>query len=239
MTTLRGWEVFPCTGRLAYSEFMTKVRVMFIGHGPSGLPEDRVVNTFHFWNGSAYTEDQLQEAMTAVNFFYCGIDNTQAQNAAIGSYLSPWVSRTAELRAYNLDEPKQRTPRIEPVDLPATAMSQGLPEEVCLVASLTGAPPLGPRRRGRLYIGPLNYGAIVPGATNAASKPQPGFQQDLAKACKALCNNIFGGPSWSIRSTKPTENFVPIVSGHVDNAFDTQIRRGPDATAREVWIGAA
>jgi hypothetical protein len=40
------------------------------------------------------------------------------------------------------------------------------------------------------------------------------------------------GVPWCIRSTTPSENFVPIVGGYIDNAFDTQRRRGPADTAR-------
>jgi hypothetical protein len=40
---------------------------------------------------------------------------------------------------------------------------------------------------------------------------------------------------WSIRSITPVENFVPIVAGWIDDAFDTQRRRGPDPSFRTNW----
>jgi hypothetical protein len=43
------------------------------------------------------------------------------------------------------------------------------------------------------------------------------------------------GNGWSIRSSVPTENFVPVVAGWMDNSFDTQRSRGTDATVRIVF----
>ena len=212
---------------------MSNVRVMFIGQGPSGFAEDRVVNTFHFSGPGAWDPGDSAGAINAVADFYSG---TATQSRALGEWLSPWVSRDAELRAYNLDDPKPRVPIIQPMLLVAAGSTSGLPEEVCLVASLTGAPPVTARRRGRLFFGPLVATANHEATALANSSPQDGLVTDLAHACKRLADSTLTSLDWCVRSIHPAENFVPIVGGHVDNAFDTQRRRGPDATSRTSWV---
>jgi hypothetical protein len=55
-------------------------------------------------------------------------------------------------------------------------------------------------------------------------------------ACVALMqDSTAAGIPWCIRSVTPTENYVPITNGFIDNAFDTVRRRGPKTTTRQVW----
>jgi hypothetical protein len=51
----------------------------------------------------------------------------------------------------------------------------------------------------------------------------------------AMSTTAVGFPTWVIRSTVPLENFIQVTNGHIDNAWDTQRRRGPATTARTVW----
>lgn len=208
---------------------MANVRVMFIGHGPSNLPEDRVVNTFHFVGSGDYAST-ADLALDNVEDFYNG---SLGQSQVIAYWLSPWVQRSAELRAYDLTQAKPRVPTIRPFTL-ATGQSTGLPEEVAVCLSYYGAPPITPRRRGRLYIGPLNGSGASSSTSLLPARPQPALVSDLCVAASRLA--IYGSlAQWSIRSSLPTENFVPIVAGYVDNALDTQRRRGPDPTDRTLW----
>ena len=219
---------------------MSNVRVMFIGQGPSGFAEDRVVNTFHFHGPGAFDFGDIAGAINAVAEFYnseVGVPTNQGRSLA--EWLSPWVSRDAELRGYNLEDGRPRVPVIQPLTLNAAGSSTGLPEEVCLVASMTGAPPVTRRRRGRLFFGPLVAMANHENTATTNSSPQDGLREDLAIACKRLADTTLTDLDWCIRSIHPAENFVPIVGGHVDNAFDTQRRRGPDATIRTSWVAAA
>lgn len=205
------------------------VRVMFIGHGPSNLPEDRIVNTFHFVGSGDY-ETTADLAMDNVENFYNG---TLGQSQTIAYWLSPWVQRSAELRAYNLDQAKPRVPTIRPFTL-ATGQSTGVPEEIAVCLSYYGAPPITPRRRGRLYIGPLNGSGFSSSTALLPCRVQPALASDLAAAGAKLA--VYGAlAQWSVRSSLPAENFVPIVGGYIDNALDTQRRRGPDPTDRLLW----
>jgi len=218
---------------------MSNVRVMFIGQGPSGFAEDRVVNTFHFHGSLAWDAGDSVACLAAVNDFYNGYtDGVSTQSRSLGEWISPWVARTAELRAYNIEDLRPRVPVIAPCPLAPAGSSSGLPEEVCLVASLVGASPVTRRRRGRLFFGPLVVTANHEASSTVNSGPQDVLRNDLALACKRLADTTLTDLDWSIRSIHPAENFVTIVGGHVDNAFDTQRRRGPDASTRTNWIAA-
>jgi hypothetical protein len=209
---------------------MAFIRTMFVGHGPSNLPEDRVVNVFHFATSADYTIS-LPLVETAVVEFYNTVAGSPAPAKAVGSYLSPWVQRAVELRSYDLEEVKPRTPTVLPFTLPAVEPGGGLPEEVAVVCTLHGTPPpaVGPRTRGRIYIGPLAMAAMQLGAATAPARPLPAFKDVLKFALERLVNN---SPGWAIRSVTPVQNFVAIDQGYIDDAFDTQRRRGPRTTSR-------
>lgn len=211
---------------------MAITRVMFVGHGPSNLPADRIVNVFHFLSEGTYPAD-VEEALDKVQQFYLGARSTRP----IAQWLSPWVQRDAELRAYDMESPPDRVPTIRALDLGTVPSSAGLAEEVAMVITLHGAvpPALSSRRRGRIYIGPLNSFCFVGGSTTEKSHPQPTLLADLAEAATELADMSETGMRWSIHSITPSSNYVPIAGGYIDDAFDTQRRRGPDPTTRTLW----
>jgi hypothetical protein len=222
---------------------MTDIRVMFIGHGPSGLPADDIVNTFHFTGGGPDASLNVLEALNAVEDFYLGFAATPelfpggagsapVQTFPLGAWLSPWIQRSCELRGYNLADLKPRVPLVKPITLPAAVSTEGLVEEVALCLSYRGQPPVTPRRRGRLYLGPLGTGTATWALNTTASQPAAAFVADICRAALRLSRTPAPAPEWSILSSRPAINFVKIVNGYVDNAFDVQTRRGPDATSR-------
>lgn len=213
---------------------------MFVGHGPSGLPQDRIVNTFHFSNADPYSTHSTEVIANLIDFY----SNTSwglTLGHAIGSWLSPWVQRSAEIRTYNLDDPQSagppkvnRVPIITPFTLPATAWPNGYAEETAVCLSILGVGPVvNARRRGRLFIGPLGIGGVDASTTTQPARPAGGLIDDLCKVATKLVNVDAG---WAIRSSRPTQNFVAVGKGYVDNALDSQLRRGPDTTARTKWF---
>lgn len=215
---------------------MAIVRAMWVGQGATGLPEDRFVNTFHFENADAYGDHiDAIELMLANFYFEVGAEGPPQTNA-IGRYISPFVSRTSEFRFYDLSTAIPRVPTVRPFTLPTTLGSEGLPEEVALCLTLHGAPPVNARRRGRIYLGPFTVSSFTGATTVTQCRPVPSLITDLQRAAARCADPVNFPVGWSIRSTVPTQNFVPIVSGYVDNAFDTQRRRGPKAFARSTWV---
>lgn len=214
---------------------MSHIRVVFTGQGPTGLPEDRVVNVFHFEGLSTYADD-FDIAIARVANFYNVV--APAAVRAIGEYIAPWVSRDATLTSYNMEAPPERIPFVQPFLLPASIGSGSLPNEVALCLSFEGEPPHTPRRRGRVYIGPIcqNADTMTAGSISDDGRPTVQFRADLATAASHLCL-LANDVKWVIRSIKPAVNYVPVVSGWVDNAWDTQRRRGQAAGVRNTWVG--
>lgn len=90
------------------------------------------------------------------------------------------------------------------------------------------------RRRGRIYLGP--FGQTVLGTTAVTSdRPLAAAVTAIANAATALATATAGAVvPWVIYS--PTNGSGAVVTdGWVDNAFDTQRRRGVAATSRTLW----
>jgi hypothetical protein len=218
---------------------VARVQAVFQGGGAAGFPEDRVVNTFHF-RDAGRDQDALyeEECRLRVSTFF----TAETTGSSIGGFLSPWLSRTATVQSYDMSlPPGSRVPTAETFTLPATGGFAGLPEEVALVATLKGDPPDTARRRGRLYLGPFNLNTLAFLGATATTPARPvvagaqSLTQVIRDRCVALATIAAGFPAWCIRSTVPSENYVTVTNGHVDNAWDTQRRRGPETTARTVW----
>jgi hypothetical protein len=214
--------------------YMAEIRAQFVGQMFTGFAEDRVVNTFHFVNGQSVV-DHMSSIATQLNEFYteppAGSDN------AIGAYISPVVNRAFNIVQYDLAEAEPRVPNVSPGVLP-TALGSGLPEEVAICLSYHGAAPVTARRRGRIYLGPLvSAGAYSYGNNTAFGALDPNFLATITGAASRLKDTPIGLGTigWAIRSTVPSENFVAITAGWVDNRADTVRRRGPDASVRTVW----
>ena len=87
------------------------------------------------------------------------------------------------------------------------------------------------RRSGRIFIGPLNINTVTVDA-NGHARPSATFTDvvlDSAEATQGLLNGF--GHEWAVWS-RVDANFSNITDVQVDNAFDTQRRRGVRATTR-------
>lgn len=121
--------------------------------------------------------------------------------------------------------------RIEkgPVDasIPSTeaAIDQGAP------AVHSGLDHMRARRRGRVYIGPLNEAAMTLNVTTE-NRPVAALLTVLSEASKQLRDDAV--TDWGVWSRRDGA-VVSVVSGFIDNAFDTIRKRGQGPTARTVW----
>jgi hypothetical protein len=84
------------------------------------------------------------------------------------------------------------------------------------------------RVRGRIFIGPLNQHVQSSGSPTRVSATVLG---DIVGSAMALHTAM---PSWSVWSRK-NANTKLVTGGFVDNAFDTQRRRGEKASGRQTW----
>jgi hypothetical protein len=136
------------------------------------------------------------------------------------------------------------------------ATGDNLPSEVavCLSYKNTASGNIPPaQRRGRVFFGPLGKGSFETADEAVTDIPRPPaqFRTNLLQAGIALSNNVAGG-QWVIyhrprkerpETPRPGRTTLPFLAAlpgavhaitdlWVDNAFDTQRRRGERATSR-------
>jgi hypothetical protein len=202
--------------------------------GFSGLPEDQFVNNFYFRDDPGLVEDPVGAIKRVMDAFY----NTPAPgtNRAISSFFASGVVGLPEYRIYDLGEPPPRTRRTE-IGSALAAHSGTLPWEVALCMSYFAGTNT-PRRRGRVFIGPLTNAAV------SETLGRPGVNSvlldtvaDRASAMGRTTENV----TWVMVTeggTKPpleAPNARVVTAGWVDDAWDTQRRRGLDASTRKTF----
>lgn len=222
----------------------------------TGLPEDTYECSLVFDDPAAATPVALATAAAAkiVDFW-----NTTPAGRTNGThhYISDAVSRTinSHVTCYDLNRGGVAHTVVTPMGAPiydlgflmgVSGSSLDLPSECAICVSfhgdLTGlasdvpggAPGPGgdthpaARVRGRIFVGPLNQNVMSSGSPTRVGST---VLDDLVASAMKLHSDM---PSWSVWSRKNAHT-VPVVGGFVDNAFDTQRRRGEKATGRHTW----
>lgn len=219
------------------------VRVQVVLEHTSGLPEDRVVNDWSFvcQEAEAFEADIASSLETFYN--------------SVGAYISSRFPRgnTGQMKAkfydLSLAEPN---PPFETLNLDfSTAAPAGhtnLPPEVACCVSfhapiVSGQNPK--RRRGRIYLGPLNTPA-----SDTNDEYVPATIADLFRdAAQVFLDDSDASLIWQWAIFSPTNaggwylpggsgppnmgaSVSPVSAGWVDNSWDTQRRRGVAPTAR-------
>lgn len=209
----------------------------------SGLAEDLVVNTFHFDGDVPDWTDPTHPWTSNENSLLPGLMNRlQTFYAGIAPHLSHRLSGTGVIKVYSMHEPEPRVPKHEePITF--TPSGTALPGEVALCLSFRGANASGvnmARRRGRVYLGPLGTNVIgAAGATDAGIRPSQTVIDDILAQAAAMATGTSGAYRLAIYSPRThtasldldqaTEDAVEL---WIDNAFDTQRRRGAAPTGR-------
>lgn len=199
----------------------------------TNLPEDVVTNTFHFYSDDVTPyEDACSYLSGRIQTFY--------EVCYGGTYGAPWVSwDDVVVNWYNMSLPAPRPPFIVPIPIAGVTVADNVcPPEVSVVLSFQGVPLSGTpqaRRRGRIYLGALGTSWVFHGDDETFPVPNPTGVGGMIGAVEAnLLDTEDEGLQWVIYS--PTDNTtVPVANGWVDNALDTQRRRGQAATARTTW----
>lgn len=208
----------------------------------SGLAEDVAVNTFHFLHHGLV--DDFDNVRDMVRDFYDAIPAGSAQR--VSASMSSALSGAWTLKLYDLTDAMPRVPKATYTGTLAGlgGGGQNLPSEVALCCSWKAAVSSGEaaaRFRGRTFVGPLS-------ATNALgpsgiARPDATFLTSVVNAGKALVAAGAASVVYDFVVYSPTRPGAPgsgakaavITGGWVDNAFDTQRRRGEKATARTVF----
>ena len=219
------------------------VRVIF--PGKSGFPRDRFTNDFCLNMATAIPNQAGADVLADTIFdeFYGFI---VGGNNLIETHYSNQIDRgtdkmqvtftdlTGHLDGTGLGSPDF----VSTHDLPAASGSPA-PEEVAAVLSfkadtaglleVSGATRPKSRRRGRLYLGPLNTGTFA--TAGAGVFLALAFQGTILGAAENFLAQV---PEWSVWS-RADAAVHPVVDGWLDNAFDTQRRRGVRANGRTTW----
>lgn len=202
---------------------MAKIRVQVALHNDSGLDEDDVVNTWHF-TGSANSTDGA-----AI------VDHLETFYDAFDDWLSNTLSGSCTAKLYNIDALPSGPPFYTETFTITPGTGQSLPSEVALCLSYQAAqtPGLDQRnRRGRIYLGPF---ADAANTTSGVARPNSTMIGIIGTAATALATAAFGtGTPWHVYSSTLGTS-APVVDGWIDNAWDTQRRRGVAPTTRTTW----
>lgn len=200
-------------------------------------PDDAVTNTWYFDGESAAVtrDDHGLTVVTLLTGFYQQIDGSLFPNS---------VGSPATVDLYDMADSTPRVPyRTSTIPL-TNGGANSLPSEVALVLSFKGDFESGTpnaRRRGRVYIGPLGTDIITVGGT-APSRPNAATRDTLRDAAELLRTSSTDEARWAVFSqatlteTSSLEQaFHDVVGGWVDDAWDTQRRRGISATTRDTF----
>nr|CRY97694.1 hypothetical protein [uncultured prokaryote] len=194
------------------------------------IPADNTVNTLYFdidRSDIGVTEETIMNSVgNSIWKLYDGISN--------------WLSAKAlaatgnEVKFYDLADPSPRVPFFI-YDLPLIPMgnTDHLPMEVALCTSFQGDKESGvsqASRRGRIFIGGLSN------SSNDNGRPLDALRSALAQATHDLAEDSGNESNWTwIIWSRTNSAGTTVKNGWVDNAFDTQRRRGVSPTTRSTW----
>lgn len=191
----------------------------------SGVSEDAVSNSLCF-KGTNPASDVT--ALTGfIKSFYDSINATCLPGeVATSGHIIKWTDLPGVKPNYPFDETI--------FNLAVGPSGATLPAECSIVLSFQGDKAAGfpqARRRGRIFIGPIDA------AANSTGRPSAGAITALSTAAATLKSNVLalaGDTQWAVWS--PSDGAaVEITDGWVDNSFDTQRRRGIRTNSRTTW----
>lgn len=201
--------------------------------GSSLLPEDQYVNSFHFDSVEPVIITDYDNVRDMLRDFYNLIPSPGT--SSIASFMSNRIQTAVTVRAYALEDEKPRAPRYESTfNLATRATADPMPEEVSLVLSferprVSGVPQS--RRRNRVYLGPF-----AESANDVNARPASQLRITMARAARDMLDASNASVRWTWEVFSPTyEEHGPVRGGWVDNAWDTQRRRGQASTERTLW----
>lgn len=207
-----------------------RAKVQVVLPSVTGLPADVFINTFHFVTSVNSDAIGVIIASRLVDFY-----NGAGPSHDLAWYLGNTVSRVtgaAQIKCY--DELDNSLPPFYETTFTIDASGQvgDLPWEVACCLSfknLTVTTVPERNRRGRIYLGPLNVDTVT--EVGGSIRPHVDFIGDLLDAGQRLYDANDASALWTVYSRVQAEGYL-VEAGWVDNAFDTQRRRGEAATSR-------
>lgn len=197
----------------------------------SALPKDALVNTLCFDVHNAGASSSWKPLLA--NVVGNGIYNASGSNGGLLGHMAECLAGTYTCKVYDLGQSEPRDAYEEPFTFTVSGSAPPLPNEVALCLSFkTSQGNVSPSNRGRIYFGPLNGASCVAEDAFHNAIPSAGLQSALLNLGTRIYDNaIAQDMEWAVYSRK--NNSLGIIQNcWVDNAFDTQRRRGNDPTGR-------
>lgn len=216
---------------------MTVLRMQVTLNSASGLPEDASMNVWHFHTVDADVESEANDINNIISTFYNDCSAIFSGNTLTG---------TCTTKFFDLSDDPPRVPFFsDGFAITSMGDADALPTECAITMSFQGDPESGGnarRKRGRLFLGPLDAGTASTGA--GLVRVGAGATSAIAVAASAVIDSatplgfqwiVFspttaGAPPWDETTLDAASTLV--TQGWIDNAFDTQRRRGTDPTSR-------
>lgn len=194
----------------------------------TGIPADKIVSTFNFEGGAGATDTANIDDM--IWDFY---NESYAGNSILQSFSQDSFGGAADVKIYCMDDPEPRVPRALYEHQFTPSGAGGLPAEVALCMSYHATPVAGQsqaRRRGRVYLGPFLE------SENTSGRPTVDLITRIGAAAAELLAAANASVTWQwIVWSRVNASGANVVGGWVDDAWDTQRRRGVDRTTRYAW----
>lgn len=160
---------------------------------------------------------------------------------AINDWMSPLLNcANANIKMYRRLDAQPQAPIFDNIGSFGidNQTNEPLPEEVAVVMSFRGPLESGQaaaRRRGRVFLGPMGSQIVEPGANGRAVVAADFIDTVITATIDAEAELVGAGAHHCVWSKLDQEGYV-VTDYWMDNAFDTQRRRGPDSSFRQTWI---
>lgn len=218
---------------------MSILRAQIVLKHVSGLAEDVATNTLYFLTSIGTDDTQMPLIAQAISDFF-NVQPAGGSNAMASFFSNEMAQNGHEVKFYRMSDPEPRVPiGVFPFNFAFAINGDPLPGEVALCLSFQGEKVSGlpqARRRGRIYVGRLDKDCSTSG------RPSSALVTNLKSAGAALLAASDAAPDWSWHVYSPTQQqtsggwlSTAVENGWVDNAFDTQRRRGLAPTSRTLW----
>lgn len=195
----------------------------------SNVPEDDVVNTYH-WDVDVTDELAQSEAVgNLLESFYQTID----------AYLSTFIAGTGNVvKFFDMADPEPRVPfRTREIDLSGADFGTGLLPAECAICLSFQAPPASgvnqARRRGRVYLGPISSQAVTGGASDVRIPVT--VRENILDAFQFTVASAAASGAELCVYSRASDSLAGVEQLWIDNAVDIQRRRGTRPSERSVF----
>ena len=201
------------------------------------VPADYPTNTWYFDGDDGNADASYWSgAHTLLTTFYQAIDQ---------GIFPQQVATSFNVKYYDMRDPTPRAPEFEDA-IAITSTGDMLPAECAVCLSFQAQITSGlnqKRRRGRIFLGPIQsaVGTVVNSQVRVSSTARTLITGAAAALEDGIALATTGTLKWAVYSptTHAESNiddaFNDVTDGWVDDAFDTQRRRGPKPSTRTLF----